>query len=68
VSVVFSPRDLQGFVERKRPLPDPVGERRAVHELHHQRPERELVRARRRRVLEPVDLRDVRVVERRERD
>ena len=51
------PRDRQRFVERDRPVRDPLGERRALDQLHHQRVDAAAV-------FEAVDVRDVRMVER----
>src|SRR5687768_9033124 len=53
-------RDRKGFVEWERPASETVGERFALDEFHHQR----AVRA---RVLDAVDLRDVWMVQRRQR-
>ena len=53
------PRDRQRLVERNRPVRDPIGERRPLDQLHHQR-----VQAA--GVFEAVDLRDVRMIQRRE--
>ena len=53
------PRDRQRLVERDRPVRDPIGERRAFDQLHHQR-------AHAVGVFEAVDVRDVRMVQRRE--
>ena len=51
--------DGQRLVERQRPLRDPIGERRPLDQLQHQRRGAA-------RLLEAVDRRDVRVVERRQ--
>ena len=53
-------RDRQRFVERNRALRDAVRQRRAVDQFEHQRALRQPC------FLEPVDLRDVRMIERRE--
>ena len=50
-------RDGQRFIERNRPLRDPVGERRPLDQLHHQRG---LAVA----AFKAVDGRDVRMVQR----
>ena len=50
-------RDLERFVDGKRSASDPLGERLALDELENQRLAAVLL-------LEPVDRRDVRVVER----
>ena len=52
-------RDSERLVDGNRPADDPIGERRALDQLHHQG-----VYAV--GVFEPVDLRDVRMIERRE--
>ena len=52
-------RDRERLVDGNRPADDPIGERRALDQLHHQG-----VYAV--GVFEPVDLRDVRMIERRE--
>ena len=49
-------RDRQRLVDGNRPPRDPIGERRAFDQLHHQR-----VHAA--GILEAVDLRDVRMIE-----
>jgi len=54
------PRDRQRLGERNRPPLEDRAQVLAVDQLHHER-------AGASRLLEPVDLRDVRVVERRER-
>jgi hypothetical protein len=50
------PGDRQRLIKRKRPLRDSIGQRRTLHELHDER-------ALAARLLEPVNLRDVRIVE-----
>ena len=52
-------RNHQRFGQRNRPLRDAIGERRPVDELHHERTHAA-------RLLEAVNVRDVRVVQRRE--
>jgi hypothetical protein len=53
------PCDGLRFVDLHRTVRDALGERRPVHQLHDQRMDAA-------RVLEAVDLRDVRMIERRE--
>ena len=52
-------RDWQRLIHRDRPLRDPVGERRSLDQLQHERPRPVAL-------LDAVDLRDVGVVEGRE--
>jgi hypothetical protein len=49
------PRDGQRFVERNRTLRDPIGQRRAFHQLQHQR-------AHAVGVFETVDTADVQMI------
>ena len=49
------PRDAERLVERNRSLLDPLGQRRPFDQLHHQRV-----------LLDAVDRRDVRMIQRRE--
>ena len=49
-------RDRQCFVERNRTLSDPIGQRRAVNQFHHERLHRFVL-------LQPVDRRDVRMIQ-----
>jgi hypothetical protein len=51
-------RDAQRLVERHRPLRDPIGQRRALDELEHQRADAV-------GLLEPVDDRNIWMVQRR---
>ena len=51
------PRDRQGLVRRKRALGDSVGKGRALDELHHERLHAS-------GIFEPVESRDVRMIER----
>ena len=53
-------RDRQRLVQRQRPSRDPIGQRRAFDQFHHQRARSS------RCFFESVDLGDVRVVQRRE--
>ncbi len=59
-------RDGQRLLERNGAGRDPIRERRAIDELHHERTHGRLPGGPGRKVLEPVDLRDVRVVQGRE--
>jgi len=54
------PRDRQRFVERDRSLRDPIGQRRAFHQLQHQR-------AHAVGVFEVVDAANVRMIQRGQR-
>ena len=53
-------RDGERFVERDRSPPEPLRKVFALDQLHHER-------MRRARILNPVDVRDVRMIQRRER-
>jgi len=57
-------RDRQRLIERQRPLCDPVGQRRALDELHDERADRQAGNRRRVALLETVRVCDVGVIER----
>ncbi len=60
----YLPRDGQRLVQRHRAARDPLRKVFALYELHDQRLRRRPCAGRRDRVFEPVDLRDVGVIQR----